>query len=194
MKFANFPIFISIMLFCTACGNEIRSKKDIVKSQDYQREIILHELKGDTLEIVSTSRKLFFPFGQFTTLNELLSKHPLVLTSQYKSRDSTTIYQYTLGRNTLRFILTEDGFDDIIKMMIVDAEILDNKIKIWDKIYVGMDKKELLFILYGNMPQVQIDKINSVTLISGLVGVWYYYAFSGNKLYSIIVRSDYSID
>ena len=194
MKFIIFSIVASILLFCMFCCNGVENKKVFGKSYDYQREVILKEVKVDTLEIVSTSRELFFPFGWFATPNELLAKYPLVLVSQSKNKNDVSVYRYTLGRNSLSFVLTEDWYDNVIRMMIVNAEIRDNKIKIWDDIYVGMNKKELIHILYGTMPNEQIDKIYSITLISGVLGLWYYYTFNGNKLVSIVIKSDFSID
>jgi len=176
------------------CCERVGVKKSIHSNHDNKFEIIHQEQRGDTLEIVSTNRELFFPFGQCTTPSELLLRYPFVLTAQYKSRDDKNIFLYTLGHNRLRFILTEDEFDDNSKMMIVDAKIIDHKLKIRDDIYVGMSKDELVNILCGSICKEQIDKINSITLISGVSGIWYYYTLIDGKLVSVMIKTDYSID
>ena len=197
MRCFQVSVIVLLILFsgCSQKRTNVHSINDALllsPSPLLDLEILQISVEYDTLKIVSNSRELFYPFDRFDNSKKLILKYPFLTKSEYCT-NANNIYCFEYMDNNLKFFLTKDSFDDILRMMLVSARISDDKLYIWDFIRVGMNKMDILKYFIGEDFTEDIGKVQVIALESGVLGIWYYFNFNANKLIFIEIKSDYNI-
>lgn len=155
-------------------------------------EIIEVKLLKDTLLMVSTNDVLYYPFGEYRSLEDFLLTQPF-LKDNIHDVDSTEkdfkIITLESANNHFKFIESKESGN----LEIIDAEIKDNCVNFSNGVKVGMSKKVFLSKFFYDIPN-ELKNVSVVEFESALTGIWHYYLFSENKLRRVSIISDYQID
>ncbi|OJU35556.1 MAG: hypothetical protein BGN96_04835 [Bacteroidales bacterium 45-6] len=147
---------------------------------------------GDTLQIVSTQKMLYFPFGIHSGIKDYLKELPLKISLKEKVRENMPVYFIEYNKSIIEVLLGEDPFGkNELLVNIVKAEIMDNQINLFNNIQVGVSKQ--FFSDFFNLNKtLRSNQIRVVEFVSALSGIWYYYTFDENDiLKKIEIKSDY---
>ncbi len=146
-------------------------------------------IKNDTLELVSDSQFLYFPFGVFKNIQSL--KHSLNQFRDSIQKDSSSneeLERMIFNKSFVKFYYDKDQG----KFQIVSGQIIDENIVMINGIKLGMEKHEFLEEFFNFYKPIKVDNIKVIQLVSGLQGMTHYYYFNNDsKLVSIKLMSDY---
>lgn len=148
----------------------------------------LGKAKGDTLDLVTCSDYVYFPFGKINNKNEL--KNSLLkdfnTVDRIDSLDNGFFEFQILKNNSSRLILFFDKDPEaVISSYIFKGEIYDKNVQFVNKVAIGMSKKDFVNEFFDVFPNELIDKYNVIILESCVTGLIHVYTFTNNQLNSI---------
>jgi hypothetical protein len=143
---------------------------------------------GDTLDLVTCSDYVYFPFGKINNKTEL--KTSLLNNFKIIDRSDSLVNGFfefqILNLNSNKLILFfDDDPEATISSYIFKGEINDKSAKFINNVTIGMNKKDFLNEFFDSFPDELIDKYNVIILESCVTGTNHVYTFKDNKLKSI---------
>lgn len=152
-------------------------------------ELLTYRTTPDTLQLVSTSSFLFYPFGHLATVTAFQRRQPkLTLTQESDGIDtSVRLYRGTFKNSFVKLFLNKEK--NAIEM--VSGHLYGPEIKLVNGIEVGMSKRNFFAIFFKKPAAIEKGNVNVIELISGLDGIQHYYIFRNNVLERIEFDTDY---
>lgn len=153
-------------------------------------ELVSYRQTNDTLQLVSTSDFLYYPFGNSSTIQAFRQKHPTWTFAKETDRTDPTAILY---RGT-----TRNGFIKLFadsekkSLEIVAGDLSGPGIKLANGLAVGATRTAF-FMPFFNQPAT-LPHSRVVALISGLDGIRHYYTFRADTLARIVFETDYQFD
>jgi len=153
-------------------------------------------INHDTLSILSSGWFFYYPLGMFHNLTTLRNRLKLLnfkkeyVPDETSPSGKTPLYRFYNDNSFVKYIYQPDTKN----MEIVSGEITDPSIILRNGTKVGMDKTDFLDLYFSRDTHNATKKINVVEFISALDGMWHYYNFKNDKLYSICFDTDYQVD
>lgn len=142
---------------------------------------------GDTLDLVTCSDYVYFPFGKISNKidlkNSLLKDFNTV--ERIDSLDNGIFEFQVLKFNSSRLILFFDADPEVISSYILKGEVNDKNVQFVNNITIGMRKEEFVKEFFESFPQELIHQYKVIILESCVSGLNHVYTFKDNKLYSI---------
>ncbi|RVU02720.1 hypothetical protein EOD41_01910 [Mucilaginibacter limnophilus] len=196
MKLYSYIVIIST--FCLPTITKGQDTSNLLKEslESAAKNVLqLNELNisNDTLNIVSESGFLFYPFGkhksfaQFKAANLKFNYKDIYLKNQL-TNEIVRGYQLHEGKSYVKLLIEDE--DDDNRVMIIRGEISDSVIFLKNRVHVGMDKQKFLQLFFARTPN---NSINVINLKSALEGIIHTYTFKQNKLQSIKFYTDYMV-
>jgi hypothetical protein len=171
---------------------EIKSSEQPINLFKYAKknfELIDFNFKKDTLELISTSSFLYYPFGKHKSIKDITFSNRENIQKQRRSKDSThtLLVDFFYNDSYSTFFYNKDS-----KMCeLVKARIINSHVILSNGINLRLRIDEFFNIFFDNFPKDSYEKINVIKLVSGKAGVWHYYHFKNGKLDSINIETDY---
>lgn len=198
--------FLLFMLITTSCeykGNEGQESQASEKGKsfadtlqvnaksDYRIEEVV--LKDDTLFMVPHARLFYYPFGETNDFHgiyqNIFEQAGYSLDSTFFKGD-TKIYKVTKSDNKVYFI---DDYPETGKEEILRADVSEPGAQLFDGVQIGMSKKKFFEFFFAQY-DARYDQVSVVSMETAVTGVWYYFYFSGVKLASISIQTDFTIN
>jgi hypothetical protein len=143
---------------------------------------------GDTLDLVTCSDYVYFPFGKINNKNELkgsLLKN-LNAISRTDSLDNGIFEFQILKTNSSKLILFFDNDPEAtISSYIIKGEINEKNIRFVNNVTIGMSQNDFVIEFFDLFPNELIDKYNVIVLESCVSGLKHIYTFMDKRLNSI---------
>ena len=155
-------------------------------------ELLTYRITPDTLQLVSTSAFLYYPFGKFTSIAGLQKNLPAVIFKRESDKNdvSAKIYRGVIGNAFVKMF-----FDQEKKSLeIVSGNIYTPELKLGNGIKIGMKKRAFFAKFFKKASTAEQGSKRIVELISGLDGIRHYYTFKNNVLAHIEFDTDYQFD
>jgi hypothetical protein len=159
-------------------------------------ELIECFINKDTLELVSASSALYYPFGQYSTIQAFADQNQAEqfatveeYTYQNASLEKETLYRLTYSKGYLKVFLNEETD----KVEIIAARI-EAKPHLINGIQTGQAAKELLKQFFTHLPDQGLEQLKVIKLTSGVTGIWHYYLLEEGRIKTIIIDSDYQFE
>ena len=200
-----FVIFLVLMFGCNQscrkndCTNNNSNVRISNKKADsickVNLEIVNQAMVMDTLQIVSTQKLLYYPFGEHNNIQNFSKKFPLKTKIKETNQDNDMFYIFFLGKSRVTAFLSEDFFGKYERIVnIINSEINDNSIILYDTVRIGITKSNFAQIF--NLNDVEgFEDIRVIEFISALSGIWHYYTFDENdRLKKIEIKTDYTFE
>ncbi|EKJ90379.1 hypothetical protein QR305_00626 [Bacteroides finegoldii] len=149
------------------------------------KDIISIEMKKDTLCVITTDLFLYYPFGEHTSMSGFSKNLDMPIVETFDS-----IGVAVLVKDGIRIKAFYDPCGDSHKVEIVFAQI-DKKVKFERNVNIGMEKEAVFESLNIPIASDIFQKINVLSLISGLNGVIMNFMFKNNSLKSVRIITDY---
>jgi len=146
---------------------------------------------NDTLLIEICSNNMFAPFGVFKDTNAI--KQSQLKNYRMRNRIGTGedahLVQTTLtsDTNNLEYYFFSNA-ETAAHSYIIRGNIFDPKLKIFNTIQLGVDKKTFYDTFFISYPQALESNFNYVILQTCVFGIQHIYRFEKNKLYSVRFR------
>jgi hypothetical protein len=144
--------------------------------------------KNDTLDLVTCSDYVYFPFGKIKNKTELKTSilKDFNIVNKTDSLDSGIFELQILKINSSKLILFFDNDPEAtISSYIIKGEINDKNVRFVNKVAIGMSKKDFINEFFDLFPNELIDKYNVIILESCVSGLNHVYTFKDKKLTSI---------
>jgi len=143
---------------------------------------------GDTLDLVTCSNYVYFPFGKIDNKNELKGSllKDFNTTSRTDSLDNGIFEFQILKINSSKLILFFDNDpESTISSYIIKGEINEKNIRFVNNVTIGMSQNDFVNEFFDLFPNELIDKYNVIILVSCVSGLKHVYTFKDNRLNSI---------
>jgi hypothetical protein len=138
---------------------------------------------NDTLEIVTCSKDVIYPFGKFDTISELKSSllKGFKIVSQKTDDSMYFVYNIVSGNNRLTLLLDKDP-DASAHSNILNGLITDNSIKTINNIQIGMSADSFYKLYFKSYPSDLSQKFKIVIFDYCVNGIKHIYTFKDNKI------------
>ncbi len=201
MKKINKLIMIIVALFlgCISKNDNIKNRvyiinppidslkkwalKDIGFDNIDGAEVI--KINKDTLKIISTAKFIYYPLGQFSNIQSLELKYPILKIEKSSDNEMEELFKTSYKHSSFKFVLDKETN----YLEIVFARILDEDIKFKNGIQVGMDIDSLYCKIFSK--PIKLDQVKKIKIISALDGINHLYELNNGKIDQIIIDSDY---
>jgi hypothetical protein len=144
--------------------------------------------KGDTLELVTCSDYVYFPFGKINSKKELKTSllKDFSTVDRIDSLDNGVFEFQILKFNSSKLILFFDNDPEAtISSYIIKGEINDKDVRFRNNLTIGISKKDFINEFFDLFPKELIDKYNVIVFESCVTGLNHVYTFEDKKLNSI---------
>jgi len=148
------------------------------------------QLKKDTLELVSSSGFLYYPFGKYKNINDFIQKNEIwsgYKTDVIDTADNTTLYKLTFKNSFINFLKSPDSKT----LEIVKVKVFDPKILLINGIKIGESKGDFFKTFFNTIDNRNIQNVNVVKFESVVTGIWNYYYFKNDRLSYFTFDTDY---
>ncbi len=183
--------------------NEIDSSKYVIiaKERVIPKEVFQfitsNKSDGDTLDIVSCSKYVYYPFGKINKEEDLKSSL-LKKFSVVSHQQNETLYFYELKHEQNKLFLHFDNDTDAAQgSYIIKGSLYDSSIVSSNGIKVGMNSVDFYKTFFRSFSDKLKKKYKVVVIESCVIGLKHIYTFEGNKIISIkfeCVDCDWDID
>jgi hypothetical protein len=155
----------------------------------------------DTLKLVSHSWYFYYPFGKFSTPQELKSRYKSFNFEEEASplgsdtSEEVTLYSLKMHKGFVKFFhtsLEEDAENN--DMALVSAKITEPSIQMTNGLKVGLTRDEVKEILFSKGEPNNIRSYNNIQIETALTGVWVHLNFENNRLKRILIDTDYQLN
>ncbi|UYZ62621.1 hypothetical protein [Hymenobacter weizhouensis] len=155
-------------------------------------ELVSYQVAADTLQLVSTSNFLYYPFGRYSAISAFKAKNPLfTFVKETDPTDNTVnLYRGIYDNNFIKLFLD----DEKGALEVVSGRVNDSKIRLNEGILVGMKKREFFSRIFKKPSIIEKADIKVVELISGLEGIHHYYTFRNDTLARIDFNTNYQFN
>ena len=154
----------------------------------------------DTLKIVSHSWYYYYCFGKFKNPTSLLNHFSLKYSITKEVRPGSdkrnvpdTVYKISKNQSYVNFVYTNCPDAEVV-MNIVSGKIESADLVMTNGLKIGMEKQLALKTIFGKNNPVGIEKFDKVQIITGLTGLWFNLKFKENKLFEILITSDFVLN
>jgi hypothetical protein len=156
----------------------------------------------DTLKLVSHTWYFYYPFGKFSTPEELKSRYSS--TFRFEDEDShlgsgsteeVTLYRLKMDKGFVKFFHTtwEEGSENN-DMAIVSAKITEPTIQMTNGLKVGLTRDEVRDILFSKGEPNNFRNYNNILIETASTGVWLHLNFQNDKVNRILIDTDYQLN
>ncbi len=206
--------FLCITISVNGCSNSkakvaLENKKLGVKNIDFRNDIAIEKdslqslakegfgliklsIKGDTLDLVSTSSFLYYPFGKFNAPSDFIKTNKTFKESIEHDKGDPSIKLYRMSnKNNFIKLFKDDGKSNV---EIISGKVYDSDLCLINGIKIGISKSDFLKIFFKDVPEKQVVDIKVIKLVSGLEGITHVYIFNKDCLTSFYFDTDYSFD
>ncbi|MBC5994337.1 hypothetical protein [Pontibacter cellulosilyticus] len=219
MKYIKFYLFGSLLTFvfysCTqqAISESVPIDIEHTEVEDAIQDVHLFEsdttysfeiLKpsADTFKLLSHNWYFWWPYGKFTTPEELKSHYTdrfsieeEISLSNSSPTGHVTLYRLKMNNGFVKFLHTtwdeESGNND---MAIVSAKITDPTLEMTNGLKVGLTRDEVKEILFSKGEPTNIRDYKNVQIETVLTGVWVHLNFESDRLKRIVIDTDYQLN
>lgn len=197
-------LILSFTIFIIGCSNSTNQGLKIVVPTDTTKSFrigdfwltpkpsfdfnSLGKAKGDTLDLVTCSDYVYFPFGKINNKNELKGS----LLKDFNTIDRTDslddgIFEFQILQiNSSKLILFFDNDpESTISSYIIKGEINEKNIRFVNNVTIGMSQNDFINEFFDLFPNGLIDMYNVIVLESCVSGLKHIYTFKDHRLNSI---------
>ena len=155
-------------------------------------ELLTYRETTDTLQLVSTSPFLYYPFGEFPSLPAFQKNFPLLAFKRKTDQSDTSakIYRGVFKSTFIKLFLDEEKK----ALEVVSGHIFTSEVKLVNGIATGMKKRAFFARFFKKPSTVEQNTQQVVELVSGLDGIRHYYTFKDDTLEHIHLDTDYQFD
>ncbi len=182
LKTASVTILFAAVSFATdPLDTTLLSNDDFLSAiLNKNIDFSIARIKGDTLTIVSTENEIYYPFGETGTFDQL-SISATGNTVKYSSSCELPAIAYNNQyTDTITFVLSgQTNCYEILSSTVNSSKITVNNNS------VGDHKNTLLghyFRRDSGLVVSIFDRVNVITIESGLTGIWHHYAYNENGI------------
>ncbi|PVY39631.1 hypothetical protein [Pontibacter virosus] len=156
----------------------------------------------DTLKLVSHSWYFYYPFGKFSTPEELKSYYSNRYSFEDQisplgsdSTEEVALYRLKLDKGFVKFFHTTlEEYSESNDMAIVSANLTEPSIQMTNGLKVGLTKDEVKKILFSKGEPNNFIKHNNIFVETASTGVWVYINFENDKVKRILIDTDYQLN
>ncbi|NEM96065.1 hypothetical protein [Pontibacter burrus] len=156
----------------------------------------------DTFKLVSQSQYFYYPFGKFSTPEDLKSHY----SNRFSFVDETsplysdgseviTLYRLKMDKGFVKFLhTTQEDDSENNDIAIVSAKITEPSIQMINGLKVGLTRNEVREILFSKGEPHNLRSYNNITIETASTGVWVHLNFENDRLKRILVDTDYQLN
>lgn len=155
-------------------------------------ELLSYRTTPDTLQLISTSPFLFYPFGKHATVTSFKKQYPaFVLKRKTDAFDaSAVLYRGTAANDFVKLFMD----DEKKTLEIVSGKVLGPELHLINGIAVGMSERAFFKLFFKQPSIIEKSGARVVELISGLDGIQHYYVFQSGVLMRIEFDTNYQFN
>lgn len=156
----------------------------------------------DTLKLVSHSWYFYYPFGKFSTPEELKSRYSSTFSFEDEdshlgsgSTEEVTLYRLKMDKGFVKFFhttLEEDSENN--DMAIVSAKIIEPSIQMTNGLKIGLTRDEVRDILFSKGEPKNFRNYNNILIETASTGVWVHLNFQNDRVNRILIDTDYQLN
>ncbi|MEJ8757135.1 hypothetical protein WG947_09020 [Pontibacter sp. H259] len=156
----------------------------------------------DTFKLVSHSWYFYYPFGKFSTPEELKSHYSnrFSIEEEISSSGSdpsgeVALYRLKLEKGFVKFYHTtlEEGSENN-DIALISANITEPSIQMTNGLKVGKTRDEVKAILFNKGEPENIRNYNNLQIATASDGVWVNLSFEKDRLSRIFIDTDYLLN
>ncbi|WP_439880139.1 hypothetical protein ACSX1A_13355 [Pontibacter sp. MBLB2868] len=156
----------------------------------------------DTFKLVSHSWYFYYPFGKFTTPEELKSHYSNrfsfeeeISTSDSDPSGEVSLYRLKMDKGFVKFYHTtlEEGSENN-DIALVSANITEPSIQMTNGLKVGMSRDEVKEVLFSKGEPASVRNYKNLQIATALDGVWVNLSFEKDRLNRIFIDTDYLLN
>lgn len=208
---------LTILSFCSCSQKSVKEQElvetEIVRTEEADLNVGAFESdttysfeldtsSPDTLKLASHSWHFYYPFGKFSTPEELKSRYNNSFNFEEEASpvgsgasEEVTLYRLKMQKGFVKFFHTSSEDDsENNDMAIVSAKITEPSIQMTNGLKVGLTRDEVKEILFSKGEPNNIRSYNNILIETALTGVWVNLNFESDRLYRILIDTDYQLN
>jgi len=211
-------IGVLTIFFFYSCSQQAVKEQELVETEIVKTEEVVVDIETfesdttysfeletpspDTFKLVSHSWYFYYPFGKFSTPQELKSHYnnrfsfeEEITPSDSDPSGEVTLYRLKMDQGFIKFYHTtwEENSDNN-DMAIVSAIITEPSIQMTNGLKVGMTRNGVKNILFSKGEPDNISDYKNILIETAQTGVWVNLSFEKDKLNRISIDTDYLLN
>lgn len=189
-------IAIMLLLAGTTFAQQVASRAKALRMMSFSRpEYQIKDIKvyTDTMTIISLSRNVIYPFGEWTSVEQYITDNQL---SWYRDQGYRHYYD-SMEVSVNRMRRYDDSYIDLYysiwtkKVELLGGYIADPDVKLDNGLQVGMAKDDVFRVFFKRYPRSYTSDIAVLKVVSGAGEVAEIYTFKGQRLRHIKIETAY---
>ncbi len=189
-------IAIMLLLAGTTFAQQVASRAKALRMMSFSRpEYQIKDIKvyTDTMTIISLSRNVIYPFGEWTSVEQYITGNQL---SWYRDQGYRHYYD-SMEVSVNRMRRYDDSYIDLYysiwtkKVELLGGYIADPDVKLDNGLQVGMAKDDVFRVFFKRYPRSYTSDIAVLKVVSGAGEVAEIYTFKGQRLRHIKIETAY---
>jgi len=185
-----------MLLAFTGFSQQVASRAKALRMMAFSRpEYQIKDIKvyTDTMTVISLSRSVIYPFGEWTSVEQYITGNQL---SWYRDQGYRHYYD-SMEVSVNRMRRYDDSYIDLYysiwtkKVELLGGYIADPDVTLVNGLKVGMAKDDVFRVFFKRYPRSYTSDIAVLKVISGAGEVAEIYTFKGQKLRHIKVETAY---